>query len=240
MFMAGLSASPAPAAPDYFNPVPIRGTIHEKQSSNLLFRVVRASTRTNTLVSVQRDYTEPDGREVARERACYDQGRLMSCELEELQIDARGRAVIERDAQGQAHHIKFEYTTGHGPAARTKTDREAYRGDVLINDMVPYFIQSRWDELKAGRELKIRFIVIPRRETVGFTFSKVGETTWNGQPVVRLRMAPTSVVIAAIIDPVYFLVEKNGEHRVVAYIGRTVLKTKSGDDLDALNVFQFE
>lgn len=228
-----------PPAPDYFEPALLRGSIHDRQSSNLLFHTVRTATRSESLVRVLRDYTDPAGKPAARERVVYDRGRLISYELDEWQINARGRALIEDNARGEPRHIRFEYTTGQREKARTKTARERYRGEVLVNDMIPDFIQSNWQKLEAGDKLKVRYIVVPRRETVGFTFSKVEETTWRSHPVVRIRMSPSSFFIAALVDPIYFLVEKEGEHRVLAYLGRTVLKTKKGNkNLDALNVFE--
>ena len=55
-------------------------------------------------------------------------------------------------------------------------------------------------------------------------------------------MEPTSLIIARLVDPVFFTLEKNGQHRVLRYTGRVTPKTKVGnkwDDLDATVVFDW-
>jgi hypothetical protein len=90
--------------------------------------------------------------------------------------------------------------------------------------------------------LKCRYVVVPRRETVGFTFAKESETASQGRAVVIIKMEPTSLIIARLVDPVFFTVEKDGQHRVLQYVGRVTPKAKAGnkwDDLDATFVFEW-
>jgi len=106
--------------------------------------------------------------------------------------------------------------------------------------MIPYFVLSHWEELMNGATVKFRFIVLQRAETIGFNLVKESETTWHGKPVVILRMEPTSVVIAQLVEPVRFTVEKAPDHRILQYVGRTTPKIKKGnkwEDLDAVSVF---
>jgi hypothetical protein len=56
-------------------------------------------------------------------------------------------------------------------------------------------------------------------------------------------MEATSRVIALLVDPLFFTIEKAPSHRVLEYEGRTTPKTKSGNkwkDLDAVTVFDWE
>ena len=56
-------------------------------------------------------------------------------------------------------------------------------------------------------------------------------------------MQPTSIVIARLVEPVYFTVEKGGEHRILQYVGRTTPMIRRGnkwEDLDAVNVFDWK
>ena len=90
--------------------------------------------------------------------------------------------------------------------------------------------------------MKCRYVVVPRRETVGFTFAKESETTAQGRAVVIIKMEATSIIIAQLVDPVFFTVEKDSPHRVLQYVGRVTPKTKAGnkwDDLDANFVFEW-
>jgi hypothetical protein len=58
--------------------------------------------------------------------------------------------------------------------------------------------------------------------------------------VVIIRIEATSPIIAALVDPVFFAVEREGQHRVLQDVGRVTPKAKTGNewaDLDALFVF---
>ena len=60
--------------------------------------------------------------------------------------------------------------------------------------------------------------------------------------MVIIKMEPTSLIIARLVDPVFFTLEKNDQHRVLRYTGRVTPKTKVGnkwDDLDATVVFDW-
>ena len=60
--------------------------------------------------------------------------------------------------------------------------------------------------------------------------------------MVIIKMEPTSLIIARLVDPVFFTLEKNGQHQVRRYTGRVTPKTKVGnkwDDLDATVVFDW-
>jgi hypothetical protein len=91
--------------------------------------------------------------------------------------------------------------------------------------------------------VKCRYIVVPRRETVGFTFTKEAASTWQGRQVLIVRMEASSQVIAALVNPLVFTVEQAWPHRVLQYVGRTTPKTQAGSkwkDLDAVTVFDWD
>src|SRR6187455_2858452 len=99
-------ASTLGPTPDYFNPSPLTGSIFDKEGGRLLFTFRRAATRTNHAIHVLREFRNPDGSLAARERVVYEQGRLARFDLDELQIGADGRAVVE------PQRIEFQYTKG--------------------------------------------------------------------------------------------------------------------------------
>ena len=58
--------------------------------------------------------------------------------------------------------------------------------------------------------------------------------------MVVIRMEASSWVVGLVVDPLFFTMEKDGQHRVLQYTGRTTpkIKSKSGwKDLDAVTVF---
>ena len=108
--------------------------------------------------------------------------------------------------------------------------------------MLAPFLASHWNDLIQGKEVKCRYVAAARAETVGFKFTKHTEATVRGTPAVVIKMSPSSFVIAALVEPLYFTMEKGGEHRVLQYDGRTTPKLKDGNkwkDLDAVTVFDW-
>jgi hypothetical protein len=221
------------------------GTIYAKDSGRqqALFKFKRVATRSGSSLNVLREYTYPDGKPAARERMVYEGDDLVSYALDEWQIGAAGSVKVRRDPANPARSaLLFEYTKDLASGSKPKTSTEALRNDILTGDMVAPFIASHWGELSRGEKVKCRYIVVPRRETVGFTFVKESETTAQGQAVVIIRMEPTSLIIAQLVDPLIFTVEKAGQHRVLQYVGRVTPKAKAGskwDDLDATFVFEW-
>ncbi len=230
----------------YEGPAEITGTIYAKDSNpkKELYKFKRTATRTGSKVNVLREYLNPDGTTAARERAFYDGNQLLAYELDELQIGASGSARIQRDpANSGKGKILFEYNKDEANASSVKKNDESLRGETLVGDMIASFLQQHWGELFRGEKVKCRYIVVPRRETVGFTFVRDSDATISGHPAMVVRMEATSPIIAAMVDPIYFTVEKESQHRVSQYLGRVVPKVKKGEkweDLDALVLFDWK
>src|SRR5512137_1993975 len=162
----------------YEEPTFLSGAIYLQpfDGKNPLFNFKRVASRSGTTLNVQRNYTYPDGRLAVRERVVYEGDALVSYELEDVQTGAVGSARIRRAADNPAQaSIRFEYRkrAGDRPKARTEVLKE----NTLINDMVGPFLASHWDELLRGEEIHCRGIVVPRRETVAFTFADALATT---------------------------------------------------------------
>jgi hypothetical protein len=238
---ASTNASTVPLK--YEAPTLLTGTIYPKTSRTVLFKFKRTATRSGTKISVVREYMYPDGKPAARETAIYDGDDLVSFRLEELQIRAAGRAMVRRETSNPLQGtVAFEYAKDLASGARPKTSTEALRADTLTSDMVAPFLASHWAELANGQKIKCRYVVVPRRETVGFAFVRESDTTYQGRKAVILRMEATSPIIARLVDPLYFTVEAAAPHRVFQFVGRMTPKVKVGsawEDLDGLMVFDW-
>jgi hypothetical protein len=234
------------AAADYSEPKDLIGNIFARDTGprKCLFKSERRSSQSGAHVEATCDYTYPDGSLAAQDRIVYEGPRLVSFEEEELQTAEKGRAEIRPDPKNQGKwRVYFEYTTGQGSAAQKKTASEAMENDTIIDDMIPGFIVSHWDALQSGSPAKFRYIVLSRRETVGFRLVRDGETTRNGKPVIRIKMEPTSIIIARLVAPLIFICEKDDPHRILEYVGRVTPLIKSGNkwkDLDAITVFDWK
>lgn len=208
-----------------------------------LFRFKRQATRSGSTLNVLREFAYPDGTPASRETVTYTGNDLAAFGLEDLQTGAHGRAQIRRDGSDPTKGtILFEYSPDPNAHDRSKTKREPLGKDVLVADMVAPFITSHWDALLRGTKVKCRYIVVPRAETVGFTFVRDSDSRRQGTPVVIIRMEPTSPIISALVDPLFFTVEQAEPHRVLEYSGRTTPKIKVGGkwkDLEAVTVFDW-
>jgi hypothetical protein len=193
-------------------------------------------------LNVVRDYTYPDGRLATRERVAYEGDWLLFYEFEEVQTGAKGSAVIRREpANPVIGTIEFNYTRHGGGSSAVRS--ESLAPDTLINDMVAPFLVSHWPALMRGEKAKCRYIVVPRKETIGFTFAKESETNWRGQPVIIIRMEPSSPILRGMVEPIFFTMQKEEPHRILEYIGRTTPKLPVGNawkDLDAVTVFDWK
>jgi hypothetical protein len=154
-----------------------------------------------------------------------------------LQNGTRGEAKVE--SVGGELKLNFDYTDG----TTKKTGSEKFLSEILTSDMVGPYIAAHWDELTKGDVVKCRLISISRAETVGFKFFKESDAIWRGKPVMMVTMQPSSIIIARLVDPLHFMVEKDGIHRVIQYSGRTtpsIRKDGKWEDLDALTVFDWK
>ena len=221
------------------------GTVYAKDSGRqqALFKFKRVTKRLGARVNVLREHTYPDGKPAARERIVYEGNALVSYTLDELQIGAAGSVNVRRDPGDPTKSaLLFEYTKDLASASNPKTSAEALRNETLTSDMIATFLVSHWGELSKGEKVRCRYVVVPRTETVGFTFVKDSETTSQGRGALIIKMEATSPIIKRLVDPFFFTVEKDGQHRVLQYVGRVTPKSKAGnkwDDLDATVVFEW-
>jgi hypothetical protein len=238
-FVTGQSVSVS----KYAEPKSLAGTIYSSDHKAVLFKFSRRLTGSGARLEALREYTYSDGKLAAREHVVYNGDDLHSYQLEELQTGGYGRATVKPDPRAPGKKVlEFEYSKDSASRATPRRSAETLRNDTLNNDMVGPFLAAHWDALMKGEEVKCRFIVLSRRETVGFKFTKESESQWQGKPIVILRMEPTSPLIRPLVDALHFKIEKEGAHHVLEYSGRTTPKIKSGnkwEDLDAVTVFDW-
>lgn len=214
----------------------LTGTLYSQGNNKVLYQYRRSEAKEGEARVALQEYFLPGGKLAARGRARYEKGELVYFEMEELQAGLKGSArIVRRGKEGKIH---FTFSRG----GRVQKDTETLRPNTVVNDSIPDFLASNWVTLMNGKTVPFRYIAVERAETVGFEFTKVGETTWKSIPAVQIRMRPSSFIIARLVNPLVFTVEKGGAHRVLAYKGRTTPKQKVGSkwkDLEAFTVFDF-
>lgn len=238
---ADLATNPSPTNSPYLEPKLLTGTIYDNADSRkVLFHFRRTATNAGNRVYVLREFTRPDGKPAARERVVYDGTNLISFKLEEFQIGAVSSAIIRTNpANAREKQIAFE----HAQASTRKSNVEKLQANILIGDMIAPFITANWRTLSEGATVKLRLVALSRTETVGFKLRKESEAVWKEKPVVHIRMEPSSLIVARLLDPLIFVMDKEPPHRILQYTGRTtpsVLKNGRWEDLDGFTVFDWD
>ena len=228
------------AQPDSFT-----GIVYETASgtNKILYTIKRTATRSNATVRAAQDYYYPNGSLAAREEMVYEQGKLVSFVLDERQTGAHGTAKAGSDPRNPAKQkLVFDWITGPNEGAKKKTDSETLQLDTLVGDSIPGFIMAHWNELARGDAVNFRFVAQDRLETVGFKLVKDSDVTVRGTPALRLKMQASSFIIAQLVDPIFFVVDKAAPHLVLEYTGRITPKQRDGNkwkDLDARTVYDY-
>jgi hypothetical protein len=153
-------------------------------------------------------YTDASGARVAREELVLEQGGLLRYELDLLTAGRSGR--IERVGD----RLSFSYTED----GKTDTDTEDYAGNVVVGLMLVPYICSHWTELTEGRELRVRFAVADRLETLGFRLARVEQA--RVEDAITIAFKPSSLIVRLLVDPLYLTFTRDGD-RVLEIFGRT-------------------
>ena len=212
---------------DLAKPSVMTGTFYEIGSDRkkILFKYRRSAKRDGDNVQVEQLFTLPDGSVACRERIHYRNDMMVSYEMEDPRADTQGSILIERDPKKpKRERILLRHVEQQG--AKITKSTEILQPNTLISDTIYPFILTRWDELMLGGVVKFHLISLDPPDVFNFRLQKEGETTWEGKPVVRIRMEPTNLIVAHFIKPIYFLIETAAPHRVFSYTGRTTPQAK--------------
>ena len=242
-FAADTTPPATSPAYDYAEPKLFTGTLYENGSDRkkALFTFQRMATRSGPTVQVERRYFCTNGAVAVVEKLVYESNQLVSYRMQEFQAQVSGTVLIARDPKNPAQQqIFISYGAGLRPPPGEAQDLPP---DTLVDDTLYPFMMAHWKELLRGDTVKFRFISFEWERTFAFELVKIGETVQNGRAVVEIRMKPASVLIAQLIDPLDFTVEKDNPHLILSYTGRTtprIQKGKSWKYLDAETVFDWK
>lgn len=238
---AAPAKSPAPL--NLAEPKILTGTLFElgSQRKKVLFLFKRTAVRDGETIRVEREFTNPDGSVAALENAVYESNRLVSFQMKEFQANVSGRIEIAADPKNRdKQKVSIGYAHGLVPP---KGDAQALTADTVVDDTLYPFMLAHWDDLMRGDKVKFRFVALEWERTFMFRFVKAGEAVVDGKVVEQIRMEPTNLLVARLVDPLTFNVEKAAPHRLDSYLGRTTPRTKKGKAwkyLDAETVFDWK
>lgn len=174
-------------------------------------------------------YRDLNGKDALIEEATTLNGEFVRYRLTQNQL--KEQSLVER----QGNKLVFWHGDLDAPIEKLSRSEEDWDPRFSIGPMVVQQVGNAWSALAKGESLKLRFGVPERRETIGFTLSKHEERPDS----TVIRMKPTSFIIAALVNPLYFHFEKDGS-KIKVLKGRALPKVqKDGKwkDLDAEVVY---
>jgi len=241
--LAGDAARPATSAPyDYTKPKLLTGTLYEIGShrQKVLYTFRRIAVQSGAVVHVERQFFRTNGLLAAVDKVTYASNRLVFYQMQDFQARVSGAVRIAPDPKDPARQqIFISYGPGLVPPQGYARDLPP---DLVFDDTVYPFMLAHWDELMRGNTVNFRFISFEWERTFAFHFVKTAEFVQHGRTVEQIRMAPDSLLIGELVDPLIFIVEKAGPHHVLSYIGRTTPRIQRGSSwkyLDAETVFNY-
>ena len=186
-----------------------------------LFRYDRRIQRTGNAVTSTHVTYDPTGAIVVVQSALHSpKYELQRADMIHGQTGASASVAV---VNGEAI-----YTLHDGVHQTTSRERV---GDPLVAGPTMFgYILAHWEELNRGMVLPIRFAVLERGESFGFTLDKVEAA--QGQTIVRMK--PTSPLVRLAVAPTYFHFDTNSR-QIREYTGRVPPLEQIGNRLATLD-----
>lgn len=202
------------------------------QRQELLYLFQNKISNKGGVRTANSEYATPDKKTVITEYSLIKNGKPQLYEINHQQLGKKGRIEISDTT------VYFTRTDGD----KVKTDAEKLTGNFVFPHSLVIYVQSKWADLQAGKDVNIRMAVWDRLETVGMSLQKISEIEINGNKAIKIKMKPTSFIIAALVEPLIFHFAVD-THDLLEMQGRVPPRFKSGDtwkDLDADVVYTQE
>jgi len=175
---------------------------------------------------METDYRDLDGVLTAHEKIGFRDGRLQSYAFEIPNQGEIGKMEIVDE------RMRFSWNKN----GEVRTEEESVPENLIVGPTIVPFLRENRERILAGESLRARLAVLDRMETIGFRFTKVEEKMRDGRAVVMVRMRPSSFVVALVVKPLDFLVDKE-TFRLLEYRGRTLpLRQETDGTWTALDV----
>ena len=185
------------------------------------------SSKEGDLIHSKQIFSDPDGPQVTEESWAKD-GHVKKATLDSRALNK----LMELEVVGDKVHYKVTDKRD----GSVKTSEDDLDSNLVVPSTVMGYIAPKFADLQAGREVRLRVAVVDRREAFSFVIKKVREEkTASGEDVLVLQMAPTSIIVRAVVDPMYFYLKpKSGE--LYGFEGKSALRRKEGDKYKELIV----
>jgi hypothetical protein len=243
-FLFGTNAQavkPAPQ-PDQDLLLQIRGRIYPRDAfpaecKDLLLGVpcraepfgqVRMESRKDgDLIHGKNVFTAPEGDQVIEE-SWEREGRVQRAVVENRALKKRSSLEVKN---GKVRYEVKDLETGS-----VKSSEEDAPPNLVVPSTVMSYIRPHFGELEKGKEIPLKVAVLDRRDSFSFVMrkSRTGKTA-QGEDFLVLEMVPVSLIVKAVVDPMYFYL-KPASGELYAFEGKSALKRKRGEKYEDLKV----
>ncbi len=172
------------------------------------------------LVHSKAVFNDPEGPQVLEESWEKD-GHVQRAVIENRALKRRSEIEVK---DGKVHYKMTDLKDGS-----VKTSTDDLDSNLVVPSTVMSYIRPYHEALKAGEPVKLRVAVMDRQEAFSFNIKKVRtEKALNGDEIMVLEMSPGSIIVKALVDPMYFYIRvKTGE--MFAFEGKSALRRKEGE-----------
>jgi hypothetical protein len=185
------------------------------------------SKKEGDLVSSTSVFTAPEGVQVT-ELSSERGGHVIKAMIENQAIKKRSELEVK---EGKVFYKVTDLVTG-----AVKTSQDDAETNLVVPSTVFSYISPFFNDLREGKEVKLKVAVLDRRESFSFVMKKIKvEKGLAGDDLMVLEMEPVSFIVKALVDPMYFYVHaKSGA--LHAFEGRSALRRKTGDQYKEMKV----
>jgi hypothetical protein len=200
----------------------ITGHVYERGSDfkTAMFNYERRVWQEGEYTKGQSSYFDLGGKLLQREEYTFKDNKVISHEYHQHQVNEYGTAKIN----GKKISVSFSED------GKTQSKEIEDDGVLILPMSIAQMLSDNWEKIMNGATVETRFISVERLDTIGFSFKKKADLTYEGKEAVQIQMKPTSFIIASIVDPILMTLEKGGEHRLLESNGRLPVRvSKYGD-----------
>jgi hypothetical protein len=185
------------------------------------------SKKEGELTASTTTFSGPEGVQVT-EQSWEKDGHVKRAVIENLAIQKRSELEV-RD--GKVFYRVTDLSDGS-----VKTAEDDAEENLVVPSTVMSYIKPSFQQLKEGKEVRLKVAVPDRRESYSFVMRKHRSgTAADGSEMMVLEMAPVSFIIKALVDPMYFYI-KPGTGEMFAFEGRSALRRKQGNSYKEMKV----
>lgn len=174
------------------------------------------------LRSTEVNITDAQGRIALRENSITKNGVLVSLKVEQRQL-------------GETYEITQSGKTVIFKRSEKKDKTEEVTDSFLSAPGLEHFILSHWKSLLEGETLYVRLGLAERADTVGLKIFKKDLIKDGEKETVIIRMKPSSIIIAAVVDPVDLYIDSK-KMKISRFKGQTFLRKNVDGKLKPLDV----